>query len=184
MRSVHRSAGSLPHAVRRGFSLIEVIMATAILMGSAVVLSRLVGLGRTHAQNTEKLAEAQRLCENTLNEILLGIRPLSPVESAPLIPVDRKVPRAGDHDRNSVPEHTLDPTGAESSPRWQYSIRIRRERRTRGLISLTVEVSDAKRAGGRRMRYALTRWIHQPPQQGPFNNDHDPKALSFGGINS
>ncbi|MFN9238057.1 MAG: hypothetical protein ACK6D4_25815, partial [Planctomyces sp.] len=45
--------GSLEHP--GGFSLLEVIIATAMLMGAAVVLSRLAGMGREQSQAAETL---------------------------------------------------------------------------------------------------------------------------------
>ena len=65
---------------RRGISLMEVILATALLMGSVVVLSRLIGMGRTQANKAEFESEAQRLCENTMHEIMLGLRPVESIE--------------------------------------------------------------------------------------------------------
>lgn len=87
------AAGYRPHLTveccrnRSGFSLIEIIIATAILMGSVVVLARLAGMGRTMAQKADLQAKAQRVCEQTLNEIVLGQRPLQPVDRSVLEPV-------------------------------------------------------------------------------------------------
>ena len=71
---------------RSGFSLMEIILATAMLMGSVIVLARLAGMGRTQANRAELLSEAQLVCETTMTEIVLGIRPLDPVENLPLLP--------------------------------------------------------------------------------------------------
>ncbi len=92
---LYRRAHALPLALRLqtskkaygGFSLIEVIIATAILMGSAVVLARLAGMGRDQSQKARLHSEAQQLCEQTLNELLLGMRPMELVEAMPLIPL-------------------------------------------------------------------------------------------------
>ncbi len=184
MRSVHSVPGSQDDAARSGFSLIEVIMATAILLGSAVLLSRLAGLGKTHAQNTKKLAEVQRICENTLNEFVLGIRPLSPVESAPLISVDQAVPRNDDRKQNSrfdLNQGRL--PGTERDAHWLHSVRIKRERRTRGLVSLTVQVSEARRSNGQRISYSLTRWIHLDPQKIPLSRFNAADDRSLRGVN-
>ena len=70
------AAGTNTHARRRGFSLIEVMIATAILMGSAVVLARLAGMGREQSQKARLYSDAQELCEQTMNELLLGLRPM------------------------------------------------------------------------------------------------------------
>ena len=69
---------------RSGFSLMEVLLATAILLGSVIVLGELAGIGRQNANSAEELATAQRLCQNKLNEILAGLTSLEPVEAETL----------------------------------------------------------------------------------------------------
>lgn len=184
---------------RRGFSLIEVMIAVAILLGSAVVLSRLAGLGRTYAQNTAELAEAQRICENTLTEILLGLRPLTPVESAPLLPPGPAEGLAANPDENlmedlfedqlddqsdilrqSRPQDLL--VGVNNTPRWLHSVRIGPADRTPGLISLTVEVFQLAQAGRRSTRYSLTRWLRQTPRLTPRDGLGDGAARLLGGL--
>lgn len=61
---------------RRGFSLIEMLMATAILLVSIGVLTELAEVGRVHARGAEEAATAQRLCQNLLEEMLCGSMPL------------------------------------------------------------------------------------------------------------
>ena len=63
---------------RSGFSLMEVLLSTAILMGSVVVLGELAGIGRRQAQRGRELSEAQQRCETLMNEVLLGLTPLNP----------------------------------------------------------------------------------------------------------
>ena len=79
---------------RYGFSLIEVVLATAVLMGSVIVLARLAGMGRSTANKAELLSLAQLKCEQTLHEIVLGIRAREPVQNLPLLPVETA--RTGD----------------------------------------------------------------------------------------
>ncbi len=86
--SQHRNQAVSPSQPRSGFSLIEVILATAILMGSVVVLARLVGMGRDQATKASLQTKSQQLCENTMNELLLGLRPLEQVEGDPLLPAE------------------------------------------------------------------------------------------------
>jgi general secretion pathway protein I len=64
---------------RAGFSIMEVLLATSILLGCIIVLSELASLGRKHARSAEKLVNAQLLCEAKLNDILCGSEPLAPV---------------------------------------------------------------------------------------------------------
>jgi prepilin-type N-terminal cleavage/methylation domain-containing protein len=188
MRSWQHCQASRGRPARRGFSLIEVIMATAILLGSAVVLSRLAGMGRTYAQNTTQLAQAQRVCENTLNEIMMGLRPLATVESAPLMPVAPGEFR--DEERGEDRREVLRPgrpqdrlVSASNRPRWLHSVRLRREDEAPGLMSLTVEVVQSRRSDGRRMRCSLTRWIREAPERNPFDGFGDGDQQLSGGIN-
>ena len=69
---------------RYGFSLMEVILATAILLGSVVVLVELAGIGRHHAQSAQQRAIGQLLCQNKMNEMLAGVAPLESVQAEPL----------------------------------------------------------------------------------------------------
>lgn len=166
----------------RGFSLIEVILATAILLGSVVVLSQLAGIGRTHAQNAQSLSQVQRICENTLNEVLLGIRPLAPVEAAPLLPVAVEEPLDEPQGEILAPARNQDRlTRSTDSARWLHTIRIEPEQGTPGLSSLTVEVMEARRSGSRRIRFALTRWIRQSSAADPLRTQSD-AILETGGF--
>ena len=54
---------------RGGFSLLEVILALAILIGILAVLSELVGLGVRNARVARAMTQAQLLCESKLAEI-------------------------------------------------------------------------------------------------------------------
>jgi len=71
-------------ARRAGLSLIEVLIATAILMASAALLLDLAQVGQKHATSAEDKAVAQRICQSLLNEILVGARPLESVPVEPL----------------------------------------------------------------------------------------------------
>jgi prepilin-type N-terminal cleavage/methylation domain-containing protein len=69
---------------RGGFSLMEMLIATAILLASLGLLLQLAAVGRDHAQSAEGHANAQRICQNKLNEILAGAAPLESVSDEPL----------------------------------------------------------------------------------------------------
>lgn len=157
--------------LQRGFSLMEVVIATAILMGSAVVLSRLAGMGREQSQKAERYATAQRLCEQTLNEVLLGQRSVQPVEDQPLLPVIGWEQLAQDDLQNQSAADGLDallpsqasntaanptnpngptnPDGTaidESNPEWLYSLRSEPLPETPGMWAITIEVREAPSA--------------------------------------
>jgi prepilin-type N-terminal cleavage/methylation domain-containing protein len=62
---------------RLGFSLMEMLVATAILLVAVGILTELAGVGRQHASRAEDAAAAQRICQNLLDEILCGAIPLA-----------------------------------------------------------------------------------------------------------
>jgi hypothetical protein len=72
---------------RLGVSLLEVLIATAMLFGAVVVLSELAQIGRRHAESTGERVVAQQLCHQKLHEVVLGILPVAaasgPIEEAP-----------------------------------------------------------------------------------------------------
>lgn len=58
---------------RRAFSLLEVLIATALFLGALAVLGQLVSLGMRSAERTRTLAAAQLACESKLAEIIAGV---------------------------------------------------------------------------------------------------------------
>jgi len=177
-----RRADALPLAVelqtsqknRRAFSLIEVIIATAILMGSAVVLARLAGMGRDQSQKARLYSETQQLCEQTLNELLLGMRPMELVESMPLIPLPAPIEENADdvnaqNPFSSTERQDVVPTVDETNPEWRHSVRIEPLASKPGMWALTVEVLQGDQTLPRPIRFSLTRWISGPPPEGAFD---------------
>ena len=73
-----------PSPARAGFSLLEVILATALLMSCGIVLAELANIGRGHARAAEQLAAAQLVCQSRLNAILCGAASVDDVEDQPL----------------------------------------------------------------------------------------------------
>ncbi len=68
---------------RRGMTLLEVMLAIALLMGAVMALSRIAFLARRHAIASEDRTAAQLICQNVMQEILAGIRPLQNVSPTP-----------------------------------------------------------------------------------------------------
>jgi hypothetical protein len=153
--------------------LIEVIIATAILMGSAVVLARLAGMGRDQSQKARLHSEAQQLCEQTLNELLLGMRPMELVESMPLIPLPAPIEETADdvnaQDPFSTNQDTVVPAIDETNPEWRHSVRIEPLAAKPGMWTLTVEVLQGDQTLPRPIRFSLTRWISGLPPEGAFD---------------
>ncbi len=122
---------------RPGFSLLEVLVATAILLGSAIVLFQLAGVGTRHAVSAEKLADAQWSCRAKLNQVLAGVTAAQRVQDRPL----------------------------ENHPGWVYSIQIEpidEPGMPADLAVLRVTVTEELEDGRPGTQFALTRWIRDP----------------------
>lgn len=155
--SIQGDSGIRQSVNRRGLSLIEVIVATAILMGSVIVLARLAGMGRTMVQKAQQHSAAQRICEQTLNEIVLGLRPLEQVDHAVLQPVGlltSEMPatdfRVDDSDRVSIKRETT---------AWTHSVFSQTLEDQPGLALLSVSVQSPDDGTGRPVTYRLQRWV-------------------------
>jgi len=70
-------------SARDGFSLLEVILAVAILFISLAALSELVRIGIRSARSARDLSEAQLLCESKMSELAAGMIALEPVQDMP-----------------------------------------------------------------------------------------------------
>lgn len=66
---VLRNRGSR-RASQRGISLLEVIIATAILAGSAMMLTSMFATGDRHIMRAEERIMAQMLCQSKLDELV------------------------------------------------------------------------------------------------------------------
>ena len=117
----------------RGFSLLEVLLAAAVLLGCVIVLGHLAMLGRQHAIAAEELADAQRIAQARLSEILIGQRPLEPVEDA----------------------------APEDEPGWRWSAAVG-PAGPPGLIAVEVTVVRDVPEGRPARRFSLRRWVRDP----------------------
>src|SRR5688572_23062088 len=71
-------------ANRAGLSLMEVILAIAILGGSLTVVGQLVRIGARNAIEARDLATAQLYCESKLNEVAAGVEVPDAVQESPI----------------------------------------------------------------------------------------------------
>jgi type II secretory pathway pseudopilin PulG len=156
----NNSASGIGLRARTGFSLIEVIVATAILMGSVIVLARLAGMGRTMAQKTQLHSDAQRMCEQTLNEILLGLRPLEPVEQAELTSATMIGESADAGSTEQIADDRI--SVRQPSGRWLHTVRLQPHTQIPSLQTLTVVVESADDKSQRPVRFRLSRFVRMP----------------------
>lgn len=71
--------------VRKGISLLEVIIATVILTVSSVMLIRIIGTADRNAQRADRRVMAQMVCQNYLDEMISGMIPLESADPEPTI---------------------------------------------------------------------------------------------------
>lgn len=155
---------------RSGFSLIEVILATAILLASAFVLSELAGIGRRQAQRATLESKAQELCERTLLEVLQGERPLLPVQSEPLAPLGIDLEEFQPEEDLPTEDELLifdDPDeqsliksmALDLQSEWVYSLRVTPMEQQPGLAEVLVTVKQADSQIPRPVSFRLRRWV-------------------------
>lgn len=175
---------------RPGFSLIEVIIATAILLASVVVLSELAGIGRRQSQRADLQTQAHEVCQRTLNEILLGDRPTTDVENEPLLPPEAAVAEFQDLDAQLIDEDEellifetpeeramLAGGGELSESKWLYTVRVVPLPDMPGLVALTVIVKQSDEQLKRPVRFRLTRWVEAAQS---FSGDEISGTTGFG----
>jgi prepilin-type N-terminal cleavage/methylation domain-containing protein len=124
---------------RRGLTLMEVMLAIAILGGAMAVMGELVRIGARSAAEARDLATAQLLCETKMAEITLGIVP--PEVIAP------------------TPVETLD-----ADNQWLYSVETAAAEQE-GLIVVQVTVQQDVDPQQQPISYSLTRWMIDPNLQ-------------------
>lgn len=128
------------HDSRRGFSLMEVLLATSILLASSIALIELATIGRKQANTAYDLNQAQLLCQAKLDEIATGIVPRTATESQEF----------------------------EDGSGWFYSVEID-PLRFGDLVAVSVSVFQEEKGAGRPVRFTLVRWMtddsasDQPP---------------------
>lgn len=131
MRRSRRTRG-LDAAAKRGFTLLEVVLALAILVGAIAVIGELVRLGVMAAGSARDQTQAQLLCESTMAEIAAGILPTQAAQGVPL-PYD---------------------------PEWVYHVALLPVDAP-GMMAVQVTVVQVGVAG-RPAEFSLTRWIRDP----------------------
>jgi prepilin-type N-terminal cleavage/methylation domain-containing protein len=128
-----RSARSTRPARRRGLTLLETILAIAILGGAIAAVGESIRLGSQAASDARDYAMGQLLCEAKLTELASGLQPLMPVVRTPM----------------------------EVAPDWLYTVEIQPvDQQTLLAIFVTVERDPVFSA--RPLTVTLTRWLLDP----------------------
>jgi type II secretory pathway pseudopilin PulG len=125
---------------RKAFSILEVILALAILTGAIAVLGELGRLGFQNAKAAQDLTKAQMLCESKMAEYTSGITTPQSVAATPFDAIDQD---------NS------------NSTTWVYSVDMQQIDQD-GLDALCVTVTQNLPAAQHPISYSITRWIVDP----------------------
>ncbi|MBN2024885.1 MAG: prepilin-type N-terminal cleavage/methylation domain-containing protein [Pirellulales bacterium] len=126
------------NGTRHGFSLLEVILALAILTGAIAVLGELARVALDSARRARDTTYAQLLCRSKMAEITSGAYHPEAVSRVPL--------------------------GTSTDPGWSdwlYSIELAPTDQD-GLIVVRVTVEENLPPEKRPVRYSLTQWMIDP----------------------
>ncbi|MBX7165147.1 MAG: prepilin-type N-terminal cleavage/methylation domain-containing protein [Pirellulales bacterium] len=123
----------MTRTARGGFSLLEMMLAMTILLGSIAVLGELASLGRRNAAQAAALTRAELLCESLMAEIAASGTLPETVEEQP------------------IPEQQG----------WLYSVR-REPLEQPGIVSVRISVAQDLPKERRPVRFALVRWLPEP----------------------
>ena len=136
-RSPHRRRLSAHRAQRlarcRAFSLLEVILALAILVAALAVIGELVRAGIRNAQMARDLSRAQVLCEHKLSEIFAGAA------------------AAGQASNSAFPDN----------PGWLYSVN-QDGSGPQGLIKVRVTVEQDPGQQRYPVSFTMAQWMRDP----------------------
>lgn len=132
----------IPRARRRqGLSLLEVMLALAILGGAIAVVGELMRFGMRNAEAARDLSTAQVFCEAKINEIAAGLLPPQPIADVPIEEIAN-----------------LDAAGL-----WLYSVDVQQVDQ-QGLIAVKVTVFQDPSVKMRPVDFSLVRWMIDPTQ--------------------
>lgn len=137
MRKVRRSR-------KTGFTLLEIILALAILAGSLAALGEVMRLAGQNAVLTEGETQAQILTASLMDELASGARQLSAVSQANLL--------------------------SDADPPWVYSIDIQNTQYDQ-LVAVRVSVEQQLDARLQPAKFELVRWMPNPNYVPPETGD-------------
>jgi type II secretion system protein I len=120
---------------RAGFTLLEIVLALAILAGALAALGEVMRLAGQNAELVEGETQAQVLAESVMAELLSGARPLSQVNGEVF--------------------------NMATDPRWEYWITLEPTERNE-LLLVRVAVSQQLPPEMEPARYELIRWMLDP----------------------
>ncbi len=133
------------HGSRKAISLLEVILALAILGGSMAVLGEIVRSGSRCASEAKALVYAQLHCDSIMAEITSGLRYPDPISGAQLELVDFEY-------------------------NWLYTIEVQPTDRD-GLLAVRVTVMENKAALDAPIQFSIVRWMVDPEYEAQLQEE-------------
>jgi general secretion pathway protein I len=131
--------------IPKGYTLLEVILALAILTGALAVLGELVRNGTRNAQVARDLSLAAVICESKLGEIAAGLLPTQGVRQAPIAEYPGWV-LSVENDTSATPGAAPSTGGANQA----------------GLLKLRITVEQSADAQRRPVRFTVSQWLLDP----------------------
>jgi len=132
---------SPPQPGRPAFTLLEVILALAILAGSVVVLGEVLRLADRNGADAKAETRAQLLASTLMDEMASGL-----VE---------------------ITEQRREPIDTEDATPWVSSVTVspvQADRGFEGLTAVEVVVEQDLKQAFRPVKYRLLRWLYLPPE--------------------
>ena len=106
-------------------SLLEVLVALAILLSALIVLGRLIILGSERARDVEGLAQATQLCQSKMAEVVAGAVPLNSQSGTPF-------------DEDPDWTWSLDCNQGDIPNLWDVTVTVNRERKDGSKLECTL----------------------------------------------
>ncbi|MCA9187039.1 MAG: prepilin-type N-terminal cleavage/methylation domain-containing protein [Pirellulaceae bacterium] len=119
--------------ITKGLSLLEVMLALAILGVAIAALGELVRVGMRSAEQARDITEAQLICEAKLGQLASGVIPLQGANNA-----------AVEWDNN-----------------WVYSVQVQNASQ-QNVVSVTVSVQPARETASNRATVTQVQWMPNP----------------------
>ncbi len=138
-RAVAKRRGTIPS----GFTLLEIILALAILAGSLTALGEVMRLADQSASLTEGESQAQILAASVMDELLSGARQLETVSQATLV--------------------------SDADPPWLYSIETDKTNLD-AIISVRITIEQKLDTRLQPAHFDLTRYMPNPDYTPPNAN--------------
>ena len=120
-----------PH--RRGLTLLEILVSTAILVGSVTAIMQVLNVGHNSRMKAVLDAEAILRCESKMGELLAGVRPIASSGTEPF----------------------------EDNSNWAWTASISDQGST-SLLQVEVVVEHTPSRGPTNSSWSLTRYVRDP----------------------